>query len=186
MPRNLLLTSLILSAVPAAQAGAPVPASLYDLILTDINGRPFPLSQFKGKTLLIVNTASRCGFAPQMNELVKLKERYARRGLEILAVPSDDFFQELNDPKAIAATARDQYRINFPILQPRSVSDTDPLFGFLIDKAGGFPRAVLWNFEKFVVSPEGIPVARFRSAISPTSTDVTAAIEKQLAPITGK
>lgn len=122
--------------------------------------------QFQGKALVVVNTASHCGFTPQFKGLEALYQRYREQGLEALGVPSDDFFQEADDE---AKTAEVCYVRG---------SDATPLFRQLAEQAGGAPR---WNFYKYVVDRNGQVVDWFSSKVKPDDPALIAAVEKALA-----
>lgn len=157
--------------------------TLFDYEATDAHGRAHPLAAYRGHPLLIVNVASGCGFTPQMRGLEALHQRFASRGLVILAFPSDDFHQErLRDEDLLTCPA---YRVSFPVLGLTHVRGPDchPIFTALTKLNGGFLGAgVRWNFEKFLVDARGEPVARWRSITSPTAGRITRAIEDVLTP----
>ncbi|AHL75005.1 glutathione peroxidase [Stutzerimonas stutzeri] len=135
--------------------------------------------QFKGKALVVVNTASFCGFAPQFKGLETLYQRYKDQGLAVLGVPSDDFFQESDDAAETAKVCYVDYGVTFPMAQTQPVrgSDATPLFKELAEQAGAAPR---WNFYKYVVDRNGKVVDYFSSKVEPDDPELIAAVEKAL------
>ncbi|MCQ4316136.1 glutathione peroxidase [Stutzerimonas zhaodongensis] len=135
--------------------------------------------QFQGKALVVVNTASFCGFAPQFKGLEGLYQRYKDDGLVVLGVPSDDFFQESDDAAETAEVCYVNYGVTFPMAQTQPVrgSDAIPLFKELAKEAGGAPR---WNFYKYVVDRNGKVVDYFSSKVEPDDPSLIAAVEKAL------
>ncbi|MBA1272605.1 glutathione peroxidase [Stutzerimonas azotifigens] len=135
--------------------------------------------RFEGKALVVVNTASHCGFAPQFEGLEALYQRYKGQGLEVLGVPSDDFFQESDDPEETAKVCYVNYGVTFAMAstQPVRGSDATPLFRELAEQAGQAPR---WNFYKYVVDRQGRVVAYFPSKVKPDDPEVIAAVERAL------
>lgn len=135
---------------------------------------------FQGKALVVVNTASFCGFAPQFEGLEALYQRYKDEGLVVIGVPSDDFFQESDDAAETAEVCYVNYGVTFPMAQTQPVrgSDAIPLFKELAQQAGGAPR---WNFYKYVVDRNGQVVDYFSSKVKPDDPKLIAAVEKALA-----
>jgi len=162
--------------------------SVYDLDLTSLAGEPAPLSAYRGQVVLAVNVASRCGLTPQYEGLERLQRRYAGRGFSVLGFPCNQFAgQEPGTAEEIQAFCSTTYGVTFPMFAKLDVNGPGrhPLFAILTeipDDEGG-AGDVLWNFEKFLVSPEGTPVRRFRPRTVPESPDVLAAIEEQLAEL---
>jgi glutathione peroxidase len=135
--------------------------------------------QFQGKALVVVNTASFCGFAPQFKGLEVLYQRYREEGLVVLGVPSDDFFQESDDAAETAEVCYVNYGVTFPMAQTQPVrgSDAIQLFRELAEQAGGAPR---WNFYKYVVDRNGRVVDYFSSKVEPDDPKLIEAVEKAL------
>lgn len=162
--------------------------TVYDFTLNSIDGQPTPLSSFKGKVVLLVNVASRCGYTPQYAALETVYEKYKDRGFVIIGVPANNFGgQEPGSNQEIKTFCTAKYHVSFPMMAKVSVKGTDitPLYQFLTDK-GAHPETggeIGWNFTKFLVGPDGKVVARFDSAVEPDSPQVTAAIEKALAAL---
>jgi glutathione peroxidase len=136
------------------------------------------LCQFKGKPLLIVNTASHCGFTRQFKGLEQLNQKYRERGLVVIGFPSDDFFQEANDQAETAGVCYKNYGVTFTMTAPIAVrgSDAHPIFKSLADQSAS-PK---WNFFKYVVDANGKVVAQFGSRTEPEDAALSAAIESIL------
>ncbi|MDB5964946.1 MAG: glutathione peroxidase, partial [Polaromonas sp.] len=142
--------------------------------------KPQNLCQYTGKVLLVVNTASYCGFTPQYKGLEDLYSRYRDRGLVVLGFPSNDFAQEKGSNKDIADFCENTFGVKFPMFAKSSVAgkDANPLFRQLAAKTGTAPR---WNFYKYVIGRDGQAVASFNSMTDPKSRRFVLEIEKQLA-----
>jgi glutathione peroxidase len=159
--------------------------TIHDFTLNSIDGQPTSLGQFKGKVVLIVNVASRCGFTPQYVGLEALYNKYKDRGLVILGFPANNFLrQEPGSNEAIKAFCSTKYHVTFPMFAKVSVKGADktPLYQFLTDKkadpaTGG---EVGWNFTKFLADRNGKVIARFASRVEPESAELTRAIEAAL------
>ena len=134
---------------------------------------------FQGKALVVVNTASHCGFTPQFKGLEALYQRYKDDGLEVLGVPSDDFFQESDDEAETAEVCYVNYGVTFTMTQTQAVRgrDATPLFRELAEHDEKAPR---WNFYKYVVDRQGRVVAHFSSKVKPDDPRLIAAVEKAL------
>ncbi len=163
---------------------AALPAIVIDHTVSDIEGSEVALEAFRGKALLIVNTASQCGYTPQYEGLQKLHERYADRGLTVLGFPSNDFGgQEPGSEAEIQAFVRDTYGVDFPMFGKLAVKGEakSGLYKTLTEEtADGIRGEVKWNFTKFLVDAEGKVVARFGSGVDPLADELTAAVEKVL------
>ncbi len=171
--------SVFASQAPSAAAESPCPAVL-DRQFSNLRDEPVSLCRFSGKVLLIVNTASECGYTPQYEGLEKLYRRYRDQGFAILGFPANDFgAQEPGSNKEIAQFCQVNYGITFPMFAKTSVvgANANPLFRELAAKTGKPPR---WNFHKYLLDRAGQPVAAFESAVEPEDTRVTAEIEKLL------
>ncbi len=160
-------------------------SSIYDVEEKLLEGDPVALSEYKGKAMLIVNVASRCGFTPQYEGLQALYERYRDRGLEILGFPCNQFLaQEPGTEEQIRQFCSSVYSVSFPIFRKVEVNGENrhPLYQILTEKpdADGTAGDVHWNFEKFLVSPEGEVVGRFRTMITPEDPALVGAIEESL------
>ena len=144
---------------------------IYDISVKKPDGSIQSLADFKGKSLLIVNTASKCGFANQFNELQKLYEEYKDDGFVVLCFPSDNFRnQEYENVEKTMKVCKLIYKVTFPMFAKVNVKgdDVDPLFKFLTsEKKGLLTNGVKWNFTKFLVDKEGIVIDRFAPQTSP-------------------
>jgi glutathione peroxidase len=159
--------------------------TVYDFTLNSIEGQATPLASFKGKVVLLVNVASRCGFTPQYAGLEALYEKYKDRGLVIIGIPANNFgAQEPGTNQEIKTFCTSKYHVTFPMMAKVSVKGDDitPLYAFLTDKMA-HPKTggeIGWNFTKFLIGPDGKVLARFDSEVEPDSKDLTSAIEKAL------
>lgn len=165
-------------AAPAAAAACP--ALLQHSFPRLQDEKPQALCQYSGKVLLVVNTASYCGFTPQYEALEKLNARYASKGLVILGFPSNDFKQEASDSKKIADLCFNTYGVKFPMFASSAVrgKDANPLFAQLAQATGQAPS---WNFNKYLVDRSGKPVSHYGSMTDPLDAKLVAAVEKALA-----
>lgn len=156
--------------------------TLTDVPLIRLDGRAEQLSDYSGQVLLIVNVASRCGFAPQYEALERLHRTYQRHGFSVLGFPCTQFAQELKDSSAIADYCSSTWGVTFPMFETTKVNGRHkhPLFAQLhrAKDPAGLAGPVLWNFEKFVVTPE--EVSRFRSPTSPDDSRIVELIERSL------
>jgi glutathione peroxidase len=154
--------------------------SLYDLSFTDNKGNEVSLDAYRGKPVLIVNTASKCGFTPQYDGLQKLYEELGNEGLVVLGFPCDQFGkQEPGDDTQIEEFCSINYGVNFPLSTKVDVngSKTHPVFKFLKKNSSGMLGSVIkWNFTKFLVSPDGTTVQRFSPTTKPE--DLRPEVEK--------
>ena len=156
---------------------------IYGFTLFDVSAQPVDMQQFQGKVLLIVNTASRCGYAGQFRDLQKLYRDYQSEGLEVLAFPSNDFGgQELETNEEIALFATTQFGVDFPLFAKTRVqgSDQHPLFTYLTTPVP-ITREVRYNFEKFLVDRTGQVIGRYSSDVVPLSEEIRADLERALA-----
>jgi glutathione peroxidase len=159
--------------------------SIYDISIASLNGDPLDLGQFKGKSLLVVNVASKCGLTPQYAGLERLQERFNSDGFSVLGVPSNQFGgQEPGTAEEIATFCSATYGVTFPMTEKVEVNGAGrhALYAELTPKADAQGNAgdIQWNFEKFLISPEGNVVARFRPQTQPESDEVVSAIESNL------
>ncbi|MFI6757850.1 glutathione peroxidase [Micromonospora sp. NPDC050417] len=159
--------------------------TIFDIELAALGGGPAHLDQHRGKAVLVVNVASKCGNTPQYAGLQALQESYGERGLVVLGVPSNQFAgQEPGTDAEIAEFCQVNYGVTFPLTEKIEVNGPGrhPLYAELVDAADaeGYTGDVRWNFEKFLVAPDGTVAARFNPKAAPDSTELTAAIEKVL------
>lgn len=190
---TLLLTALIAVAIPSmAGSGSNnknpskgAMTSVYDFTMKDIDGKQVNLSDYKGKVVMIVNVASRCGFTPQYEGLEKIYLKYKDQGFVILGFPANNFgFQEPGTDSEIKTFCSAKYNVTFPMFSKISVKggDIHPLYKFLTDKDtdSQFAGDIKWNFNKFLIGRDGEVIARFEPPVKPESDQVTEAIEKAL------
>jgi glutathione peroxidase len=160
-------------------AGAAAAANAFDFDFVAIDGKPLPLSAYRGKALLVVNTASYCDYTQQYDGLQALWDTYRDRGLVVIGVPSNDFGdQEPGDEAAIKAFCAFNFDLNFPMTRKQTVigKDAHPFFQWVAAEMGnkGVPR---WNFTKFLMAPDGRVMDVWPSATEPMSEELTGAIE---------
>ena len=150
-------------------------SSLHDLSYTDNHGNPVALSDYAGRAVLIVNTASKCGLTPQYEGLQQLHEEFKDRGLVVIGFPCDQFAgQEPGDDDAIEEFCTLNYGVTFPLSTKVDVNGdgTDPVFAFLKERAGGvLGSRIKWNFTKFLVAPDGTTVTRYSPQTAPAAIE---------------
>ena len=180
---SLMLGGLLMFGLTSAKAADAQEGSAYDYSFTTLIGEnPLPLSQFKGKVILIVNTASHCGFTKQYSGLQKLYDDYKDKGLVILGVPANDFGgQEPGSSDEIAQFCKLNYGVTFPMASKQVVSgDEAHPFYLWARKTLGFGTAPKWNFHKYLVSRDGALIDYFNSTTSPDSDRLIKAIDTAL------
>ena len=157
----------------------------YDLSFTDTQGNTISMNDFRGKVVLIVNTATRCGLAPQFKELEKLHQRYKENGLCIIGFPCNQFLnQEPESDETMVSSCRRNFGVTFLLSSKIDVNgkNTHPVFAFLKKKLPGglFGRRIKWNFTKFLISSDGKPFRRFAPTIKPSAieNDIVKLLEK--------
>jgi glutathione peroxidase len=160
--------------------------ALYDIPIHTLQGDDAKLSDYAGKTLLLVNVASKCGLTPQYEGLERLQKTYGDRGFSVVGFPSNQFMgQEPGTPEEIAQFCSATYGVTFPLMEKIDVNGDDrhPIYAELTEKedAEGKAGDITWNFEKFLVSPKGDVVARYRPQVEPEDPAIVADIEAQLA-----
>ena len=158
---------------------------IYDVDIAALQGGPANLAQYRGKALLVVNVASRCGLTPQYAGLQKLADEYAARGLVVLGVPCNQFGgQEPGSADEIAEFCSTTYGVTFPMTEKVEVNGAGrhPLYDRLVDTpdAEDYSGDIRWNFEKFLVGPDGVVRRRFGPVVTPDSPEVVEAIEAAL------
>jgi len=180
-PRRLVVFAIL--AFLAGPAAADPAGSAHDFSFTAIEGGALPLAQYKGKVVLLVNTASQCGFTPQYEGLQALWERYRERGLVVLGVPSNDFGgQEPGSEAEIKEFCEVNFSVDFPLTAKEHVvgAEAHPFYRWAADRLG-FEARPRWNFHKYLIGPDGELADWFSTVTKPNSTAVTGAIEVQLA-----
>ena len=168
------------ASVQAAEPAASCPALLQHSFPRLQDEKPQSLCQYSGKVLLVVNTASYCGFTGQYEGLEQLHARYRDKGLVVLGFPSNDFAQESGNNQQIAEFCSNTYGVKFPMFAKSSVTgaQASPFFRQLADATGQKPR---WNFYKYLIGRDGKPVAAYSSMTSPDSRSMLRDIERLLA-----
>lgn len=159
--------------------------SIYDVPLNTLQGEPTSLADYKGKAVLVVNVASKCGLTPQYTGLEQLQKTYGDRGFSVLGFPCNQFRgQEPGTAEEIAEFCSTTYGVSFPLFEKLDVNGDSrhPLYSILTEKADaeGTAGDVLWNFEKFLVSPEGEVLERIRPMVTPEDPALIASVEAAL------
>ena len=194
----LLLALLILTACggatqrdakvgPSAPLSAPEPPAGAKTVLAgsmdSVEGSPVALDSYLGKVVLVVNTASRCGYTSQYGDLQKIYERYGDQGFVVLGFPSNDFQQEYADDGEIKSFCSTNFGVTFPLFSRTSVvgPNANPVFAALAAEPEGIGAPPEWNFTKYLLDQNGVPVARWPSNMDPAAPSVTNVIEALLA-----
>ncbi|MQS89600.1 glutathione peroxidase [Companilactobacillus mishanensis] len=148
-------------------------ASIYDFSETEMSGEKIDFGDYKGKAVLIVNTASKCGLAPQLEGIEALYKKYHDQGLEVLGLPSNQFKQELDSDEATSDYCQVHYGVTFPMTKKIAVNgdDEDPLFTYLKETAGH--GRIKWNFTKFLIGRDGQLIHRYAPTTKPESFEDT-------------
>jgi glutathione peroxidase len=159
--------------------------ALYDIPIHTLQGDDATLGDYKGKTLLVVNVASKCGLTPQYEGLERLQKTYGDRGFSVIGFPCNQFLgQEPGSAEEIAEFCSATYGVTFPLMEKIDVNgdDRNPVYAELTQKedAEGNAGDITWNFEKFLVSPKGDVVARYRPQVEPEDPTIVGNIEAQL------
>tara|TARA_R110002096_G_scaffold172757_1_gene346636 strand:+ start:21806 stop:22354 length:549 start_codon:yes stop_codon:yes gene_type:complete len=174
----ILLLSLMVTGLPS------VYDSIYDFTRKDIDGNKVDLDQYKGKVVMIVNVASKCGYTPQYEGLEAMYDKYKDDGLVILGFPANNFKgQEPGTDEEIKEFCTLTYGVQFPMFSKVSVlgEDQDELFTYLTNQDNpDFKGDISWNFEKFLINKEGKLIRRFKTKVEPESEEITKAIELAL------
>ena len=179
------LTAIALSGAARAESPPPVTDACPEVLNYSFNrlqtGKPESLCQYRGKVVLIVNTASYCGYTHQYQGLEALYRKYKSRGLVVVGFPSNDFGgQEPGSNKEIAEFCRLTYGVEFPMFEKSSVTSikTNPLYAELLARTGQSPE---WNFHKYLVDRDGKQVTSFGTRVEPDNSDLIGAVERMLA-----
>jgi len=175
----------IFSILFAAMLMAATSATIYDYSAKTIEGEDITMSEFKGNVLLIVNTASKCGYTPQYTDLEALYKKYKDQGLVIVGFPANNFMgQEPGSDDEIKSFCEKNYGVSFPMMSKISVKGNDihPLYDFLTDKSknGVVDGNVKWNFQKYLIDRDGKVVAKFSPGDNPMGEEMQKAIESLL------
>ena len=173
----------LLWSTAAPSVGQATEPNAHSFGFTTIEGEPLPLVSYRGKTVLLVNTASRCGFTHQYADLQAVWQRYRERGLVVLGVPSNDFgSQEPGSEAEIKAFCEVNFAVDFPLTEKARVkgAEAHPFYRWARDALGA-EAAPRWNFHKYLIGPAGRLRAWFPTRTAPTADEVTRAIEASLA-----
>lgn len=179
MPRfvRLAIACLALAAAPLGALATCPP--LLDVKLTSLEGKPIDLCQFEGRPILVVNTASKCGYTYQFEKLEGMYKQYKDRGLLVLGFPSNDFRQELTSNKEVGDFCRMTYGVQFPMVEKTSVvgDSANPFYRQLAAITQENPR---WNFHKYLIAPDGKTVYSFGTAVEPDAAAVMSRLQPML------
>jgi glutathione peroxidase len=175
----MVLAAVLMQTMVGSAASIPS-----DLNVKDIDGKDVSLKSYRGKVLLIVNVASRCGYTPQYKALEAVYEKYKDKGFAILAFPCNQFGgQEPGTNDEIKQFCSSKYNVSFPLFDKIEVNGANrhPLYNTLAGKDSPFAGDIKWNFSKFLIGRDGTILKRFESKVTPDSGEVTQAIEAALA-----
>lgn len=178
------LPSLLVAVGLAAAVTVANAAELASIPFKTITGKDTSLADYKGKVVLVVNTASKCGLTPQYESLEALQKRFSEKGFTVIGFPCNDFgSQEPGTADEIQEFCKAKYAVSFPLMEKIHVKGPEqhPLYAALTGENGAFPGEVKWNFGKFLIGKDGKAIARFEPKQTPDSPEVTAAIEQALA-----
>ena len=175
MMKRLLLLAL-LTALPSVAAACP---ELLNQRYTSLQGKPVNLCDFAGRPVLVVNTASKCGYTPQFEKLEAMHIRYRGRGLVVLGFPSNDFNQELATNREIAEFCKLTYFVEFPMVEKAAVTGADamPFYRQLRAATGQSPQ---WNFHKYLIAPDGKTVYSFDTQVEPDAREIMSRLRPML------
>lgn len=178
---KIVFLSLFVSLIPIKGWSA---MNFYEYAVQDIDGKKVSLSQFKGKVAVVVNTASQCGYTPQYKGLEALYQKYKAQGVVVLGFPSNDFGgQEPGTNAEVKKFCEMKFKTTFPLFSKNPVkgSDKQEVYKFLTEASDkSLQGEVSWNFEKFLVNKEGKVVARFKSGVTPTGSELEAKVQELL------
>lgn len=178
-PRT-LIAGFMLAAMTAFAASAP---AIQSIPLKNIDGKATTLAAYKGKVVLVVNVASKCGLTPQYDALEALQKKYAKKGFTVVGFPCNDFgAQEPGTAEEIKTFCSTKYNVSFPLMEKLHVKGPEqhPLYAALTGPGSTFPGDIEWNFGKFLVGTDGKVIKRFSPPTTPDSKEVTEAIEAAL------
>lgn len=180
-----MVTMWILAASHVGAEPTTQPASVLDHVVKNIDGEDYDLSQLKGKVVLIVNVASKCGFTKQYAGLENLYKTYRDKGFVVVGFPANDFNQEPGSNQQIKEFCTSRFDVTFPMMAKVSVKGEQkhPVYRFLTEEptAGAFAGEIKWNFNKFLIGRDGNILARYDSKVSPEDEQLLKDVEKALA-----
>ena len=171
--------ALAASALPGAGNAAPACPDLLNHRYTTLQGKPIDLCQYANRPILVVNTASKCGYTPQFEKLEALHRRFRDRGLLVVGFPSNDFNQEFSTNREIGEFCRLTYFVEFPMVERGAVTGpgADPFFRKLAALAGTAPQ---WNFHKYLIAPDAKTVYSFRAQVEPDAAELMERLKPML------
>ncbi len=178
---NTAMNKIIITALLFVTQFSYAAESFYDFSIKNLEGKPQSFAEYKNKVVLVVNTASECGYTPQYKDLQALYEKYSAKGLMVLGFPSNDFGgQEPGGPAEIKKTC-DLYRVKFPLFEKNPVKGpkAQALYVWLVNQSKS-KDPVGWNFEKFLIGKDGKVLNRFKSGVKPLSSELVTEIEAAL------
>ncbi|MSQ81293.1 MAG: glutathione peroxidase [Candidatus Methylopumilus sp.] len=175
--KNFLQSFLFFWIIPSMSYAACLP--LYDHQFNTLQGEKINLCDYQSKPILVVNTASKCGFTPQFNALEALYKKYNDKGLLVIGFPSNDFNQELSTDKEVRDFCKLTYAVEFPMTSKSSVTgkNANPFYQELIKETGQMPK---WNFYKYLILPQGKKVYAYPSTTTPDSSEILDKIKAEL------
>ena len=177
----LLALPLALGTDIRVRAGEASPMTAWDFTFTSIDGKPMPLSEFRGKVVLVVNTASFCGYTRQYKTLQALHEKYEAKGFAVIGVPSNDFNQETKDEAEIKGFCEGMFGFTFPLTDKNVVKgDSAHPFYKWAREAMGADKTPKWNFHKYLIGRDGRIVASYVSSVEPDGVELVGAVEREL------
>lgn len=180
---NMILTLCLLIGAAGPVFAQETADGIYAFKMETVEGEMKDLADYRGKVLLIVNTASRCGYTPQLGTLEKLYSQYKDRGFEVLAFPANNFMgQEPGTNEEIKNFCFLKYKTTFPLFAKTSVKggDINPLYRYLTEDSA-FKGAISWNFNKFLIDRDGQVVARYPSPVDPLAPEIVTKVQEELA-----
>ena len=176
------LLSIMIAVASAVSSIAA--SSVHDIKINTLEGKPASLGDYKGKVVLVVNVASKCGLTPQYNALQALHAKFAAKGFTVIGVPCNDFgSQEPGAPEEIQKFCKDNYQVSFPLFEKVHVKGAGqhPLYARLTGQGAEFPGEIKWNFGKFLIGRDGKVLKRFEPQTKPDAEEVLTAVEAALA-----
>lgn len=179
LPLRLVQLALAASVLLGVEREAHACPDLLNHRYTTLQGKPIDLCQYANRPILVVNTASKCGYTPQFEKLEALHRRFRDRGLLVIGFPSNDFNQELATNREIGEFCRLTYFVEFPMVEQGAVTGirADPFFRKLAALAGTAPQ---WNFHKYLIAPDGKTVYSFRSQVEPDAAEIMGRLRPML------
>lgn len=178
-----VMTVFFTTVMPAQETKKMTDAPFYSFTMKTLEGKDRSLAEYKGKVVMVVNTASFCGYTPQYKELETLYKQYKDKGFVIIGFPANNFGkQEPGTDKDIAVFCERNYGVTFPMFSKISVKGDDihPLYRYLTTETN-FKEEIAWNFTKFIVDKNGVVAAKYASKVKPTEKDVASKIDELLA-----